>query len=70
MGVGNYTLSLAAKNVSVHTPSSSAVAVVAVVAVVVDELEQNLSSDFQHCLVTPKNVKTYRHNRTPNTICA
>jgi hypothetical protein len=54
-----YTLSLAANNVSLHTSSAAAAVVaVAVAMVVVNELEQNLSSDFRYCLITPKTVKT------------
>jgi hypothetical protein len=32
--------------------------------VVLNKLEQNLSSDIRYCLVTPKTVKTCMHNST------
>jgi hypothetical protein len=44
--------------------AAAAVAVAAAVVVVLNKFEQNLSSDFRYCLVTPKTVKTCMHNST------
>jgi hypothetical protein len=55
---------VAAVAVAAVAAAVAAVAVAVVVVVVVKELEQNLSSDFRYYLVTPKTVKTYRHNNT------